>query len=60
MPPKGEKFICLSQFMFNSGCTLRIIFIFFDSIVCYKACEHVCNVLGKCVIQFPIYGLRVK
>ena len=35
-------------------------FYFFDSIVYYKACEHMCNVLGKYVIQFPIYGLRVK
>ena len=28
--------------------------------MCYKACEHMCNVLGKYVIQFSIYGLRVK
>ena len=46
--------------MFNSGGTLRIIFIyFFVTQMCTKN-EYVCKVLGKYVDGFLIYELRVQ
>ena len=55
MPGNDEEFVCPPQFMFNSGGTLRIIFLLFDSNVymCAKFWESM-------LTGFWIYGLHVK